>query len=63
MYTERTILLRDLTILLDTDWKIIVLDHQNNFETLRTSNAAKNFLATGLSVLHNYFDSSTKLFF
>jgi len=29
------------------------------------SNAAKNFdiLATGLSVLHNYFDSSTKLLF
>jgi len=29
------------------------------------SNVAKNFdiLATGLSVLHNYFDSSTKLFF
>jgi len=29
------------------------------------NNAAKNFdlLATNLSVLHNYFDSSTKLFF
>jgi len=29
------------------------------------SNAAKNFdiLATSLSVLHNYFDSSTKLLF
>jgi len=29
------------------------------------SNAANNFdiLAIGLSVLHNYFDSSTKLFF
>jgi len=29
------------------------------------SNAAKNFdiLATNLSVLHNYFASSTKLFF
>jgi len=29
------------------------------------SNAANNFdiLATGLSVLHNYFDSSTKLLF
>jgi len=28
-------------------------------------NAAKNFdiLATGLSVLHNYFDNSTKLLF
>jgi len=29
------------------------------------SNVAKNFdiLATNLSVLHNYFDSSTKLYF
>jgi len=29
------------------------------------SNAAKNFdiLATSLNVLHNYFDSSTKLLF
>jgi len=32
------------TILLDTDLKIISLDHQNNFEILKTmSNAAKNF--------------------
>jgi len=29
-YTEKTILLRDL-ILLDTDLKIILLNHQNNF--------------------------------
>jgi len=47
-------------ILLDTDLK-------NNFvETLKiVSNAAKNVdvLATDLSVLHYYFDSSTKLFF
>jgi len=59
-YTERT-------ILLDTDLKIILLDRQNSFvETLKIiSDAAKNFntLATALSVLHNYFDSSTKLFF
>jgi len=27
------------------------------------SNAAKNILATSLSVLHNDFDNSTKLFF
>jgi len=43
------------------------LDHQNNFtEILKVmSNAAKSFdiLATSLSVLHNYFDSSTKLLF
>jgi len=42
-------------------------DYQNNFvETLKImNNAAKNFdiLATGLSVLHNYLDNSTKLFF
>jgi len=54
-------------ILLDTDLKIILLDHQNNFvETLKImSNAAKNYdiLVTGLNVLHNYFDSSTKLLF
>jgi len=54
-------------ILLDTDLKMILLDHQNNFVgTLKMiSNAAKNFdiLADSLSVLHNYFDSSTKLFF
>jgi len=41
------------------------LGHQNNFVgTLKImSSAAKNFdiLATGLSVLHNCFDSSTKL--
>jgi len=41
--------------LLDTDLKIILLDHQNNFvETLKImSNAAKNFdiLAASLSVL------------
>jgi len=54
-------------ILLDTDLKIILSDHQNNFvEILKIMNdAAKKFdiLAIGLSVLHNYFDSSTKLLF
>jgi len=54
-------------ILLDTDLKIILLDHQNNFiGTLKImSNSVKNFdiLATSLSVLHNYFDNSTKLLF
>jgi len=43
-----------------------LLNHQNNFVgTLNIiSNAAKNvdILATSLSVPHNYFDSSTKLF-
>jgi len=46
-------------ILLDTDPKRILLAHQNNFAgTLKImSNAAKNFdiLATGLSILRNYF--------
>jgi len=44
-----------------------IMDYQNNFVgTLKIiSNAAKNFdiLATNSRVLHNYFDSSTKLFF
>jgi len=47
-------------ILLDTDLKTILCG------ALKTmSNAAKNFdsLATNLSVLHNYLDSSTKLLF
>jgi len=57
LYTERTILLRDLKF-----WTIKTI----LFGTLKiTSNAAKNFniLITNLSVLHNYFDSSTKLIF
>jgi len=52
--------------LLDTDLKIILLDHQNNFVgTLKImSNAAKSFdILTSLNILHNYFDSSTKLLF
>jgi len=53
--------------LLDIDKKIILLDHQNNFVGILKimSNAAKNvdILATSLSILRNYFDSSTKLFF
>jgi len=56
----------DLKFLLNTDLKIILLDRQNNFGTLKIiSNVAKNFniLATSLNVLHNYFDSSTKLLF
>jgi len=53
--------------LLDTDQKRILLDHQNNFvgNSKIMSNAAKDFdiLATDLSTLHNYFDSSITLFF
>jgi len=47
--------------LLDTDLKIILLDHKNNFvETSKIiSNAANNFdiLAISLSVLQNYFSN------
>jgi len=52
-------------ILLDTHLKIILLDHQYIILLKIMSNAAKNFdiLATSLSVLHNYFDRLTKLFF
>jgi len=43
------------------------LDHQNNFVGILKimSNAAKNFaiLTIDLSVLYNYFNSSTKLLF
>jgi len=52
-------------ILQDTDLKIMLLNHQNNFVgTLKIKSNAKNFviLATSLSVLHNYFDSSTEFF-
>jgi len=41
------------------------LDHQNNYiEYLNVDNAVKNFniLATSLSVLHNYSDSSKIIF-
>jgi len=59
MYAARTILLRDLNF--------AGYRPENNFVgTLKImSKAAKNFdiLATDLSVLHNYFDSSTKLLF
>jgi len=54
-------------ILLDTDLKIILLDHQNNFVRIlkAMNNIAKSFdiLAISLSVLHNYFDSSNKITF
>jgi len=54
-------------ILLDIDQKIILLDYQNHFVRILKimSNVANNFdiLATSLSILHNYFDSLTKLLF
>jgi len=46
--------------------KIILLDHQNNYtrSSNMTSNVVKNFniLGISMSVLHNYFNSLTKLF-
>jgi len=65
--------IKSLTI--DTDKKIILLDHQNNYMERSSikSNDAKSFdiLATSLSVLRNYFqiclakllDISAKSFF
>jgi len=51
---------------LDTDLKMILLDHQNNYvrNSSMMSNDAKNFyiLATSLNVAHNYFDSLIILF-
>jgi len=45
--------------LLDTDLKIILLEHQNNFvDTLKImSNATKNFDILATLNVHNYFDS------
>jgi len=53
-YMERTILQKYLKIELDTDLKIIMLAHQNNYvgNSSMMSNAAKNFNILGL---HNYF--------
>jgi len=80
-YMEKTILLKYLKIqlhgkndfiegskiLLNTDLKIMLLAHQNNFVKISKvmSNAARNISipAIGLSILHNYFDSLTKLLF
>jgi len=64
---ERTVLLKYLKILLDTDMKIILLDHQNNYvERLNIDdNTAKSFnvLLTNLNVLHNYFYDPNKIIF
>jgi len=43
-YTERMFLLKYLKILLDTDLKVISLNHQNNVGNSKImNNAAKNF--------------------
>jgi len=51
---------------LDTDLKMILLEHQNNYvEHLGVDNAAKSFyiLAISLNVLHNYFNGPNKIIF
>jgi len=69
MYHEKNDFAGGSKILLDIDKKIILLDHQNKFCWNLKNNeqciVAKNFdiLAIGFGVLHNYFDSSTKLLF
>ena len=64
---HRVILLKNLNIYLDTDLKIILLNHQNNFAGILNimSNAAKYFdiLVTNFRFTYNCFDSSAKLFF
>ena len=60
---ERMILLKYLKSQLDTNLKIILLDHQNNYVE-RLSNAVKSVgqNVINLSVLYNYFGGPTKLF-
>lgn len=58
--TERTVLLEDLKILLDTNLKIVLLDHQNNFvENLKlmsiTAVKRFDFLGTSLNFQQNHF--------
>jgi len=52
--------------MLNTDLKLILLDHQNNYVGISSvmSNVAKslNKPIISLSVLHNYFDNLTKQF-
>jgi len=50
-------------ILLNTDLKIILLDHYWNLKINEQCYQNFDILAISLSVLHNYFDNSTKLLF
>jgi len=59
-YTERTILLKYLKIMLDTELKIILLNHRNNYVEnssmiSNTEKILKRFLAISLSILCNYY--------
>ena len=49
----------EIFINLDTDLKIILLDHKNDYVKM---SSMMSILATSLSVLHNYFCGPTKLF-
>jgi len=65
---KRTVLLKPLKIKLDTNLKIILFEHQNNYMKLYRSvddNAGKNFniLAISLNILFNYFDGPNKIIF
>jgi len=62
---QRAILLKNLKILLDTDLKIILLNHQNNFAGILSIMLQTYFdiLAINFFVLSNYFYGPTKLFF
>ena len=55
---ERMILLKYLKIQLDTDLKIILLNHQNNCTIFKLLLESRNFFATLSSYLNNYFYST-----
>jgi len=57
-------LLKYLKIWLNTDLKIILLDHQNNYvERLSVDNTAKSFDILTVLILHNYFECSNNIVF
>jgi len=58
---ERTLLL--ISNFAGTNLKIILSNYQNNFVGILKVMSNIDIPATGLSVLHIYFDSPTKLFF
>jgi len=63
--TWKKLFAKESKILLDIDLKIILLDRRNNFVgILKIMSNAKNFnILASSNVLHNYFDSLTKLLF
>jgi len=62
-FTERTVLLKNIKIWIDTDLKIILLHYQNNYRMLKlVARMSKFFASLCSSALHNNYDNSTKLF-